>query len=136
MPRKKILSVVGTRPNFMKIGPIQAELAAQPDEFEPVLVHTGQHYDAAMSDIFFEELGIAAPDHMLDVGSGTHTQQTARVMERLAKVGFNQNYTYFAWRQSSWELREYFTDLSTRTAVMCSRRSIASWPLAAGPCHD
>jgi len=86
VPRKKILSVVGTRPNFMKIGPIQAELAAQPDEFEPVLVHTGQHYDAAMSDIFFEELGIAAPDHMLDVGSGTHTQQTARVMERLEPV--------------------------------------------------
>ena len=86
MPRKKILSVVGTRPNFMKIGPIQAELAAHPDEFEPVLVHTGQHYDAAMSDIFFEELGIGEPDHMLDVGSGTHTQQTARVMERLEPV--------------------------------------------------
>ena len=51
-----------------------------------MLVHTGQHYDAAMSDIFFEELGIGEPDHLLDVGSGTHAQQTARVMERLEPV--------------------------------------------------
>ena len=86
MARKKILSVVGTRPNFMKTGPVQAALSRRPDEFETVLVHTGQHYDAAMSDIFFEELGIGPPDHMLDVGSGTHAQQTARVMERLEPV--------------------------------------------------
>jgi len=84
--RAKILSVVGTRPNFMKTGPVQAALAARPDDFETVLVHTGQHYDAAMSDIFFEQLGIGPPDHMLDVGSGTHAQQTARVMERLEPV--------------------------------------------------
>ena len=70
----------------MKTGPVQAALAARPDEFETVLVHTGQHYDAAMSDIFFDELGIGPPDHMLDVGSGTHAQQTARVMERLEPV--------------------------------------------------
>jgi UDP-N-acetylglucosamine 2-epimerase (non-hydrolysing) len=82
----KILSVVGTRPNFMKVGPIQAALAEHPDEFSTVLVHTGQHYDATMSDIFFEELGIGEPDHLLDVGSGTHAQQTARVMERLEPV--------------------------------------------------
>jgi UDP-N-acetylglucosamine 2-epimerase (non-hydrolysing) len=84
--RAKILSVVGTRPNFMKTGPVQAALAKHPDEFETVLVHTGQHYDAAMSDIFFEELGIGPPDYMLDVGSGTHSEQTARVMERLEPV--------------------------------------------------
>jgi UDP-N-acetylglucosamine 2-epimerase (non-hydrolysing) len=84
--RAKILSVVGTRPNFMKTGPVLAALAKRPDEFETVLVHTGQHYDAAMSDVFFEELGIGPPDHMLDVGSGTHAQQTARVMERLEPV--------------------------------------------------
>ncbi len=82
----KILSVVGTRPNFMKVGPIQAALAEHPDEFSTVLVHTGQHYDATMSDIFFEELGIGEPDHLLGVGSGTHAQQTARVMERLEPV--------------------------------------------------
>src|SRR3954462_3813706 len=85
MPRK-ILSVVGTRPNFMKTAPIAAELAARSDEFGHVLVHTGQHYDHAMSRIFFEELGVGAPDHMLGVGSGSHAQQAARVMERLEPV--------------------------------------------------
>jgi UDP-N-acetylglucosamine 2-epimerase (non-hydrolysing) len=70
----------------MKTGPVLAALAKRPDEFETVVVHTGQHYDAVMSDVFFEELGIGSPDHMLDVGSGTHAQQTARVMERLEPV--------------------------------------------------
>jgi UDP-N-acetylglucosamine 2-epimerase (non-hydrolysing) len=84
--RRKILSVVGTRPNFMKIAPIVAELAARPDEFTHVLVHTGQHYDHAMSRIFLEELGVGEPDHMLGVGSGSHAQQAARVMERLEPV--------------------------------------------------
>jgi UDP-N-acetylglucosamine 2-epimerase (non-hydrolysing) len=80
---RKILSVVGTRPNFMKTVPVVAALAARGDEFEHVLVHTGQHYDDAMSRVFFEELGVGEPDHMLSVGSGSHAQQTARVMERL-----------------------------------------------------
>jgi UDP-N-acetylglucosamine 2-epimerase (non-hydrolysing) len=85
-PRRKILSVVGTRPNFMKVAPVVAELRRRPDRFESVLVHTGQHYDEAMSQVFFEELGIEAPAHMLDVGSGSHAAQTARVMERLEPV--------------------------------------------------
>src|SRR4051794_35310106 len=84
--RRKVLSVVGTRPNLMKMGPIVAALERRSDEFEHVLVHTGQHYDYAMSEIFFDELGIAAPDHYLEVGSGSHSQQTARVMERLEPV--------------------------------------------------
>jgi UDP-N-acetylglucosamine 2-epimerase (non-hydrolysing) len=84
--RRKILSVVGTRPNFMKIAPIVAALERRADEFEHVLVHTGQHYDAAMSEVFFAELGVGEPDHRLDVGSGTHALQTARVMERLEPV--------------------------------------------------
>jgi UDP-N-acetylglucosamine 2-epimerase (non-hydrolysing) len=74
--------VVGTRPNYMKTAPIAAVLSER-DEFDPVLVHTGQHYDEAMSRIFFEQLGVGVPDHMLEVGSGTHGVQTARVMERL-----------------------------------------------------
>jgi UDP-N-acetylglucosamine 2-epimerase (non-hydrolysing) len=81
--RRKVLSVVGTRPNFMKTAPIVAGLTRRPDEFESVVVHTGQHYDDAMSRVFFEELGVGEPDHMLHVGSGSHSQQTARVMERL-----------------------------------------------------
>jgi UDP-N-acetylglucosamine 2-epimerase (non-hydrolysing) len=84
--RRKILSVLGTRPNFMKVAPIIGALERREDEFEHVLVHTGQHYDAAMSEIFLEELGVGEPDHRLDVGSGTHAQQTAKVMERLEPV--------------------------------------------------
>ncbi len=81
LPRK-VVSVVGTRPNYMKIAPIAAELAKR-DDLEHVLVHTGQHYDDTMSRIFFEQLGVGAPDHLLEVGSATHGVQTARVMERL-----------------------------------------------------
>ncbi len=84
--RKRVLLVVGTRPNFMKIAPVAAALRRRPSEFEPVLVHTGQHYDAAMSDVFLAELGIGQPEHVLSVGSGSHAQQTARVMERLEPV--------------------------------------------------
>ncbi|HEX7291025.1 MAG TPA: UDP-N-acetylglucosamine 2-epimerase (non-hydrolyzing) [Conexibacter sp.] len=86
MSRRKVLSVVGTRPNFMKMAPIAAELARRSEAFEHVLVHTGQHYDAVMSEIFFAELGVGEPDVRLDVGSGTHAVQTARVMERLEPV--------------------------------------------------
>ena len=83
---RTVLAVVGARPNFMKTAPIIAELQRRPDEFDSVLVHTGQHYDASMSEVFLEELGVGAPDHMLGVGSGSHAQQTARVMERLEPV--------------------------------------------------
>jgi UDP-N-acetylglucosamine 2-epimerase (non-hydrolysing) len=70
----------------MKIAPILAEFQRRPDQFRSVVVHTGQHYDTAMSEIFLEELGVGAPDHMLGVGSGSHAQQTARVLERLEPV--------------------------------------------------
>jgi UDP-N-acetylglucosamine 2-epimerase (non-hydrolysing) len=78
-----VVSVVGTRPNFMKTAPIVAQLARAEGEFEPVLVHTGQHYDDAMSRIFLEELGIGEPGYFLGVGSGPHGRQTARVIERM-----------------------------------------------------
>src|SRR6266508_1827777 len=84
--RRKILSVVGTRPNMMKIAPIAAELSRRGDEFEHVLVHTGQHYDRELSEIFLEELGVGDPDYSLGVGSGSHAQQTAGVMELLEAV--------------------------------------------------
>ena len=81
--RLTVVSVVGARPNFMKAAPVVAELTRRPEEFASILVHTGQHYDDAMSRIFLEELGIGAPDHMLGIGSGSQAEQTARVMERL-----------------------------------------------------
>jgi UDP-N-acetylglucosamine 2-epimerase (non-hydrolysing) len=71
---------------MMKIAPIAAELARRSDELEHVLVHTGQHYDREMSEIFLEELGVGEPDYSLGVGSGSHAQQTAAVMERLEPV--------------------------------------------------
>jgi UDP-N-acetylglucosamine 2-epimerase (non-hydrolysing) len=71
---------------MMKIAPIAAELQRRGDEFEHVVVHTGQHYDPEMSQIFLEELGVGDPDYSLGVGSGSHAQQTARVMERLEPV--------------------------------------------------
>src|SRR3954469_12616197 len=81
-----VMSVVGARPNFMKTVPVISALARRPDPVRHTLVHTGQHYDDAMSKIFLEELGVGAPDYMLDVGSGSHAVQTARVMERIEPV--------------------------------------------------
>jgi UDP-N-acetylglucosamine 2-epimerase (non-hydrolysing) len=81
----KVLSVVGARPNFVKIAPLLREMETRP-QIEPVLVHTGQHYDAKMSDGFFEALSIPAPNVNLGVGSGSHAQQTAEVMKRLEPV--------------------------------------------------
>lgn len=71
--------VAAARPNFMKVAPLWHALTATPD-FHPVLIHTGQHYDAAMSDDIFADLGLPSPDHHLGVGSGTHAEQTGRVM--------------------------------------------------------
>jgi UDP-N-acetylglucosamine 2-epimerase (non-hydrolysing) len=82
----RILYVVGTRPNFVKTAPVIGALRARLPESRHAIVHTGQHYDRLMSEIFLEELGVPAPDHMLEVGSGTHAQQTARTMERLEPV--------------------------------------------------
>ena len=79
----KILNVVGARPNFMKIAPLMKEFARRPDHFEPILVHTGQHYDKAMSDSFFRDLGIPEPDVNLGVGSGSHAEQTAQVLVKI-----------------------------------------------------
>src|SRR5437867_779713 len=80
----RVLSVVGARPNFMKLAPVDRELVRR--GVEHVIVHTGQHYDPGMSDAFFEQLWIPAPDHDLGVGSGSHAQQTAAVMQRLEPV--------------------------------------------------
>jgi UDP-N-acetylglucosamine 2-epimerase (non-hydrolysing) len=79
------VSVVGARPNFMKLAPVDRELAKRGD-VEHIIVHTGQHYDREMSDAFFEELWIPAPDYHLGVGSGSHALQTAAVMQRLEPV--------------------------------------------------
>ena len=80
-----ILCVVGARPNFMKIAPIMRALAAAPG-LTASLVHTGQHYDAAMKHAFFDQLHIPEPDVDLEVGSGSHAEQTAQIMLRFEPV--------------------------------------------------
>jgi UDP-N-acetylglucosamine 2-epimerase (non-hydrolysing) len=75
----RVLNVVGARPNFMKIAPIQREMKKN-DSFDVRLVHTGQHYDDKMSKLFFRDLELPEPDIYLGVGSGTHAQQTGRIM--------------------------------------------------------
>jgi UDP-N-acetylglucosamine 2-epimerase (non-hydrolysing) len=81
----RVLVVAGARPNFMKVAPILRALHARPD-FEAILVHTGQHYDASMSDAFFRDLGIPEPDVNLGVGSGSHAAQTAEVLRKIEPV--------------------------------------------------
>ena len=81
----RIVAVAGARPNFMKIAPLLRELRAR-GGFSTCLVHTGQHYDAAMSDAFFADLGIPAPDVNLGVGSGSHAEQTAEVLRQMEGV--------------------------------------------------
>ena len=75
----QILHVVGARPNFMKVAPVHRALASKPG-FKQMLVHTGQHYDVNMSDVFFQQLSIPSPDVNLGVGSGSHGKQTAEIM--------------------------------------------------------
>ena len=82
---KRIISVVGARPNFMKVAPIHRAFLPYSETWEHHIVHTGQHYDAAMSDAFFHDLNMPHPSWFLGVGSGSHAEQTARVI-----AGFEQ----------------------------------------------
>ncbi len=82
----KVINVVGARPNFMKVAPLVAVMKQRPENFLPLVVHTGQHYDAAMSDAFFQDLDLPTPDRHLGVGSGSHAAQTAAVIERFEPV--------------------------------------------------
>src|SRR5574341_2293353 len=79
----KIVSVVGARPEFIQAWPVSRALRARHQE---ILVHTGQHYDYHMSQSFFDELGIPAPNYNLGVGSGTHGRQTGEILTRLEEV--------------------------------------------------
>ena len=82
----KIVNVVGARPNFMKIAPLMRAYKQYNDAIDPVLVHTGQHYDETMSKTFFEQLDIPRPDVNLGVGSGSHAEQTAKIMMSFEKL--------------------------------------------------
>jgi UDP-N-acetylglucosamine 2-epimerase (non-hydrolysing) len=85
-PCRKIILVAGARPNFMKVAPLLWELQKYPERFSPRLIHTGQHYDAEMSNVFFQDLELPQPDRFLGVGSGSHAEQTARVIVAFERV--------------------------------------------------
>ena len=83
---KKIISVVGARPNFMKMAPVHRVLQQYCNVCEHFICHTGQHYDDKMSKIFFDDLELPKPHFYLGVGSGSHAQQTAKVMVEFEKI--------------------------------------------------
>lgn len=89
MKKKKIAFIVGTRPNFIKIAPIY-DLIGIYNNIQPILIHTGQHYDINMNEVFFEDLRLPKPDYNLQVGSNTHSKQTAEIMIKLEELLITQ----------------------------------------------
>jgi len=84
--KKKIISVVGARPNFIKIAPIHKAFLSYKDNYQHLICHTGQHFDEKMSKIFFEELEMPKPDFYLGIGGGSHAEQTAKIMIEFEKI--------------------------------------------------
>src|SRR5215211_5379808 len=136
----KIAHVVGARPNFMKIAPTMAALAGK-EGVEQYLVHTGQHYDEVLSDVFFEDLDLPEPDYSLGIGSGNHAEQTARIMLSLEPVLTREapiRSSSRATRIRQWPLlsrppSSTFLSSTSRRAFevetgRCLKRSIASSP--------
>jgi len=118
----QVLHVVGARPNFMKVAPVHAALANR--RTPQTLVHTGQHYDASMSDVFFEQLGIPQPDVNLGVGSGTHSAQTAEVMKRLEPV--------IVERRPDWVLVYGDVNSTVAAALVCAKLRVPVAHVEAG----
>jgi len=86
MTKLKILSVVGTRPNFIKVAPLCRAFSSYSDQVDHLLCHTGQHSDATMSDVFFRDLGMPVPDFFLGINNGTHGEITGRIMIEFEKI--------------------------------------------------
>ncbi len=86
MKKLRVISVVGARPNFMKVAPIHREFLLHKEQVEHLICHTGQHYDYEMSKIFFEDLGLPRPTFYLGVGSGSHGEQTGKIMIEFEKI--------------------------------------------------
>jgi len=119
----KIMSVVGARPNFMKAAPVMAALSEREDVSQ-TLVHTGQHYDVNMSDVFFSELGMPQPDVTLEVGSGSHAQQTAQIMMRFEEVVLAQH--------PDWVLVYGDVNSTVAAALVCAKLEIRVGHVEAG----
>jgi UDP-N-acetylglucosamine 2-epimerase (non-hydrolysing) len=120
----KVLNIVGARPNFMKVAPIYAEMKRRSVDFEPLIVHTGQHYDAAMSDAFFTDLGLPKPDVYLGVGSGSHAVQTAKIMLEFEPVVLRE--------KPDWVLVVGDVNSTIACALVCSKLGIKVAHVEAG----
>ena len=120
----KVLNIVGARPNFMKVAPVYAEMKRRPNDFEPMIVHTGQHYDAAMSDSFFDDLGMPKPDVYLGVGSASHAVQTARIMIEFEPVVIRE--------KPDWVLVVGDVNSTIACALVCSKLGVKVAHVEAG----
>ena len=120
----KVINVVGARPNFMKVAPIVEEMKRREQEFAPLVVHTGQHYDADMSDAFFRDLELPEPDVYLGVGSGSHAAQTAAVMERFEPVVLNE--------RPDWVLVVGDVNSTIACALVCAKLGVKVGHVEAG----
>jgi UDP-N-acetylglucosamine 2-epimerase (non-hydrolysing) len=118
-----ILHVVGARPNFMKAAPLLRALSAKPAARQ-TLIHTGQHYDSAMSDVFFRQLAMPQPDVNLEVGSGSHARQTAEVMTRLESEVLE--------RKPDWLIVYGDVNSTLAAALVCSKLGIRVAHVEAG----
>jgi len=120
----KVINVVGARPNFMKVAPIVEAMKRREREFAPLVVHTGQHYDAAMSDAFFRDLELPEPDVYLGVGSASHAAQTAAVMERFEPVVLQE--------KPDWVLVVGDVNSTLACALVCSKLGVRVAHVEAG----
>jgi UDP-N-acetylglucosamine 2-epimerase (non-hydrolysing) len=119
----RILHVVGARPNFMKAAPLLRALSAKPGVHQ-TLIHTGQHYDSAMSDVFFHQLAMPQPDANLEVGSGSHARQTAEIMTRLEPLVVE--------RKRDWVVVYGDVNSTLAAALVCSKLGIRVAHVEAG----
>ncbi|HEV2880356.1 MAG TPA: UDP-N-acetylglucosamine 2-epimerase (non-hydrolyzing) [Pyrinomonadaceae bacterium] len=120
----KVINVVGARPNFMKVAPIVEAMRQRATEFTSLIVHTGQHHDARMSEAFFRDLELPAPDVHLGVGSGTHAQQTAAVLERFEPVVLSE--------QPDWVLVVGDVNSTLACALCCAKLGVRVAHVEAG----
>ena len=120
----KVINVVGARPNFMKVAPIMAAMKRREREFTPLVVHTGQHYDSAMSDAFFRDLDLPQPDVYLGVGSASQAAQTAAVMERFEPIVLREN--------PDWVLVVGDVNSTLACALVCSKLGVRVAHVEAG----
>ena len=120
----KILNIVGARPNFMKIAPIYREMKRRENDFDPLIVHTGQHYDRSMSDSFFDDLGMPKPNHHLEVGSHSHAVQTAKIMTAFEPVILQE--------KPDWVLVVGDVNSTIACALVCSKLGVRVAHVEAG----